>query len=298
MNNKFFAHAEAFVTVVRCNSITLAASELKTTKSNISQRLADFEAHLDLKLLRRTTRKMELTPAGERLYQTCAKAVDATMIAAAEIGHEHQTNTQPAGRVTISGSSAYLTSIIIPIIRPFLQSYPDIEPIFIGSDRRVDFAAEDIDIGYRIGPVRTESFLATPAPPLERQLCASPEFLRMYELIKHPKDLALLPCIQREQEKPLWRFQRGEDTASHQITDPAITVNIVEMARAAVINGLGLCVLASAVIEQDIRDGQLQQVLPEWKISPIPVTLLCRQSRLIKPQVRALHKFLTSQLNG
>jgi len=296
MNNRFFAHAEVFVTVVRCKSMTAAAVELQTTKSNISQKLSDFEALLDLKLLHRTTRQMKLTPAGERLYQTCAKAVDATIVAAAEVGHTYKTIAHPAGKVTISGSSAYLTSTIIPIIRPFLQDYPEIKPVFIGSDRRVDFAVEDIDIGFRIGPVRTGNYLATPAPPLERILCASPQLLQTQNPIKHPKDLASMSCILREQEKPQWQFQRGKKTVKYQITTPALTVNIIEMARAAAINGLGFCVLASSVIEQDLHEGHLQHVLPEWKVSPIPVTLLCRHFRLQKPQVNALHKFLVSQL--
>jgi len=296
MNNKFFTYAEVFVAVARSNSITLAAQELKTTKSNVSQKLSDLEALLDVKLLHRTTRRMELTPAGVRVLKTCSAAVDTVVKAASELSLTYDHKTRPSGKVTLSGSNTYLSELILPNVRDFLEDYPDINLVLIGSDRKVDFAAEDVDLGIRIGPVAPTKMMSSPLQPLSRILCASPDFLASHAMLQHPRDLAGLAYIAREQEKPVWRLENDTKWHEHHITDPKVTANTVEMAHAAAKNGMGLCVLASIIVESDIRQNRLCRIMPTWEISPIPVTLLWRQSRLLKPQVNLLHKHLISKL--
>jgi len=297
MNNKFFAYAEVFVAVVRCNSITLAAQELKTTKSNVSQKLSDFEALLDLKLLYRTTRRMELTPAGARVFKTCSDAVDAAIIAASTLSLGFNRNIRPQGKVILSGSNTYLTKIVLPNVRGFLEEYRDIKLVLIGSDRKVDFVAEDVDLGIRIGPVEPAQTMSAPLQPLSRILCASPAFLASHKMPQHPGDLAGLTYIVREQEKPVWQLQKGKEIHRHHVTGAKITSNTIETAHAAALNGLGLCVLASVIVESDILQNRLCRVLPEWDIAPLPVTMLWRQSRILKPQVNLLHKHLIARLN-
>jgi len=298
MNNKFFKYAEIFVAVVQCNSITSAAESLKTSKSNVSQKLSDFETWLDLKLLSRTTRQMELTPAGKRVYQICRQSVEATTKAASEIGLKYVSGTQPNGRVTVSGSNIYLTSLLLPRLQLFLEQYPDVNPIFIGSDRKVDFAAEDVDIGIRIGPVLPGNYMATPIRPLKRILCASKDYFSTHDVPAHPRDLAHQSCILREQETPTWQFQNENEIYEHHIRAPKITVNTIELAHAAVKGGLGHCVLATFVVERDIAHQRICRILPDWEILPIPVTLLCKPSRLMRPQVSALHKFLVTEFGA
>ncbi len=298
MNNRFFALAEAFVTVVRSNSITLAAQELKTTKSNISQKLSDFEALLDLRLVNRTTRTMHLTPAGERVFKVCCHAVDATIKTVSELYPKYDVMTRPAGKIILSGSNIYLTCLIVPIVQEFLVEYPDIKLVLIGSDRTVDFVAEDVDLGIRIGPVQSDNLMSTSLQPLQRVLCAGRDFPGVHDMPKHPRDLLSMPCILREQEKPKWHFINGNKTHDHYITDPVLSVNSIEMAHGAANNGLGFCLLARFVVNDDILSGRLSQVLPEWKVSPIPVTLLCRHSRLSKPQVNLFHKYLIAKLGS
>jgi len=297
MNNKFFAYAEVFVAVARSNSITLAAQELKTTKSNVSQKLSDFEAQLDLKLMYRTTRRVKLTPAGARVFKVCSDAVDSTIKAAAELNLTYDLKARPGGKVTLSGSNTYLSKLVLPNVGDFLEEYPDIKLVLIGSDRKVDFAAEDVDLGIRIGPVVLDKTMSAPLQPLPRILCASPTFLASHKMLKHPDDLTGLAYIVREQEKSVWQLQNGKEIHHHHVTKPKITSNTIETAHAAAINGLGLCVLASIIVENDILENRLCRVLPEWDISPLRVTMLWRQSRILKPQVNLLHKHLIARLN-
>lgn len=297
MNNKFFTYAEVFVAVARNSSITLAAQELQTTKSNISQKLSDFEAQLDLKLMHRTTRRVKLTPAGARVFKVCCDAVDKTLEAAAELNLNYVSQTRPSGKVTLSGSNTYLSRLVLPNVQDFLAKNPDIKLELIGSDRKVDFTEEDVDLGIRIGPVAPNRTVSTSLQPLTRILCASPSFLASQAGLQHPDDLAGLAYIAREQENPVWQLRNGAKTCEHHAASPRIRANTIEMAHAAAINGLGLCVLASIVIEDDIQQNRLCRVLPAWDISSIPVTLLWRQSRIIKPQVNLLRKHLIAKLS-
>jgi|GEM_PF-6614009 len=297
MNSKFYAQAEVFVTVVRCNSISRAALELSTTKSNISQKLADLEAFLDVTLIERTTRQMSLTPAGERAYQTCQTAVDETVSAALQIGALAQPDKKPAGRVKVSGSNTYLTCCILPEMPAFHKTHPDVDIVFVGNDRRVDFAAEDVDMGFRIGPLAPTRDKVVPLPPLKRILCASPVLMEQYGAVAHPKDLAGLPCILREQEQPVWPLRLGEKQYEHSIVHAAFRVNTVELSLEGAVQGLGVCLMTELVARDALKSGQVVELLPDWQIAPIPVALVVRGTRLNRPQVQALHQFFKARLS-
>lgn len=295
MNNRFFALAEAFVTVARHRSITEAAAELGTSKSSISQKVSELEALLDVTLLRRTTRKITLTPAGARVFESCLGAVDATEKAAVAIGMVADRAGVPSGSVTLSGSNSYLTRIIMPKLAGFLADYPDIKPILIGSDRRVDFAAENIDLGIRIGPVHTDKYRTKTLAPLKRILVASPELMKTHGELRHPEGLADVPCVLREQEKPEWNMLCGGQAYCHRISTANLVVNTIELSHEAVKRGLGVALLADVIVREDVERGALAQVLPEWAFADIPVTLVSRVSRLGKPAVRMFYQHLVSE---
>ncbi|MCF6305790.1 MAG: LysR family transcriptional regulator [Rhodobacteraceae bacterium] len=296
MNSRFFTLAEAFVAVARHNSITEAAAELRTSKSSISQKVSELEALVDASLLKRTTRKMTLTPAGQKMFETCVNAVDTTAKAAIEAGAVTEPAGPVAGSVTLSGANSYLTRIILPTLPQFLEDFPRVRPILVGSDRRVNFAEENVDLGIRIGPVNSGRNQATALRPLRRILCASPELLHSLGGLPSPDDLADAPCILREQESAEWTMKRGTVTHSHQVSDAKLVVNTIELSHCAARIGLGIALLTEVVVRDDIARGHLINVLPEWVFSDIPVTLLLRRSRMGKTAVRTLHRHLVNKI--
>ncbi len=296
MNNRFFTLAEAFVAVARHNSITEAAAELRTSKSSVSQKISELEALVDASLLKRTTRKMTLTSAGQKMFETCVNAVDATAKAAIEAGAATEPAGPVTGSVTLSGANSYLTRIILPILPEFLGDFPRVRPILVGSDRRVNFAEENVDLGIRIGPVNSGRDQATALTPLRRILCASPELLQSLGGLPCPDDLADAPCILREQESAEWIMKRGATTHCHRVSDAKLVVNTIELSRCAARDGLGVALLAEVIVRDDIARGHLVNVLPEWGFSDIPVTLLSRRSKMGKAAVRMLHRHLVNKV--
>jgi len=123
MNSKFYAQAEVLVEVARLGSMTAAAETLRLSKSNVSHKIAEMESDLDVVLLKRNTRTLELTPAGHRVYDLCVQAVDALQIARVEVGHVHQ-SAAPEGVVSVSGSNLYLSEFIMPSLPSLRDRLP------------------------------------------------------------------------------------------------------------------------------------------------------------------------------
>lgn len=295
MNSRFYAQAEVLVEIVRQGSMTAAAAVLRLSKSNISQKLAELEHDLDSVLLKRNTRSIQLTPAGQRVYDLCVRAVDALQLARGTVSHELQ-NTLPQGTVTISGSNLYLSEFIMPLLPALHQALPLVRVDLTGGDDPVDQRADAVDLRIRVGSTTPEGVKTYPLAPLQRGLCAHRDLLPLSNPIVSPADLSGLPLILRRQEPPEWVFTHAGETATHRVGTPAMFVNSYELCVAAVRAGLGAAVLARAVIQNDLRSGQLVDLLPDWTVTALPVSLVVPLSRLRRPEVMAVARSIVGSL--
>lgn len=296
MNSIFYSQAEVFVEIVRQGSVTGAAKALRISKSNASQKLVDMEKSLDVVLFHRTTRSMRLTPAGQEIFDRCVKAVDSVAFARSEIGFAPATGDL-SGVVNIAGPNIYLTQFVLPNLEPFQKQFPDIKVNLIGSDQPVDQGVNNVDLRFRVGPKDSSGARVYPLKPLDRILCISSKFEAAIKNIEHPSKLEALPAVLRKQEPPVWKFQNAEHSYDYHIQSPRMIVNSYELCVQAVRSGLGMAVIARSVIEEDLVAGSLVELLPAWKLSTIPASLLVRYPRLRKPHVLAtasfLHKHMT-----
>lgn len=295
MNRRFYAQAEALVEIVRHGSMTAAADMLRLSKSNVSQKIADMESDLDAVLLRRNTRAIELTPAGLKVYDLCVKAVDALQLARGEVGHELQSAT-PQGVVGLSGSNLYLSEFIMPLLPSLRENLPLVRIDLVGGDYPVDQRAEAIDLRIRIGKTDTDGVKAYPLAPLERVFCGHRNLRLGAEIPADPSDLPRFPLILRSQENPEWVFRNKSKTTKYHVTNPATRVNSYELCVSAVRNGLGTAILAKAVVQKDMNDGSIIEMLTDWKVDPIPVSLVIPISRLPRREVMAVARYIVSKL--
>ncbi len=294
MNSRFYAQAEVLVEVVRQGSMTAAAAALRLSKSNISQKIAEIESDLDAVLLKRNTRAIALTPAGQRVFDLCVKAVDALQLARGEVGHELQ-STIPQGVVSLSGSNLYLSEFIMPLLPSLRENLPLVRIDLVGCDHPVDQRAEAVDLRIRVGAVDTDGVKAYPLAPLERVLCLHKDLLRDAEVPTDPSGLSGFPLILRSQESPELVLQKTGKTTTQRIANPALRVNSYELCVSAVRSGLGAAVLAKAVVQKDMNDGSIVELLPRWKIDPIPVSLVVPISKLRRPEVLAVSRYIVSR---
>lgn len=294
MNSKFYAQAEVLVEVVRQGSMTAAAAALRLSKSNISQKVADMESDLDIVLLNRNSRSIQLTPAGQKVYDLCVNAVDSLHHAIGEVGHKLQ-NKAPQGVVTISGSNLYLSEIIMPLLPNLYEIFPLVRIDLVGGDYPVNQRAEAVDLRIRVGAVDTGGMKTYPLAPLERVLCGQREFLHETEIPADPSDLSGFSFILRTQENPEWVFGKSDKTIKCHVAAPVLRVNSYELCVSAVRAGLGVAVLAKAVVQNDINDGSIKELLPAWTVDPIPVSLVIPKSRLRRPEVIAVARYIVDK---
>lgn len=292
MNNKFHAQAEVFVETVRQGSMTAAAAALRMSKSNVSQKIAEMEGDLDRILLKRNTRSIALTPVGKQVFEACVEAIDALQNARNTVGFQ-LSDPSPQGVVNISGSNLYLSKFILPILPELKRAFPKIRIDLTGGDQPLNQRAEAVDLRIRVGNVSTEGARKYKLPPMERILCAHPSLLSPDQNLQDPNCLANLPIILREQENPNWEFLDAKGPVTYQVSDPAMRVNNYELCVAAVQAGFGAAILTKAVVGPDIDAGNIVTLLPDWKISPIPVALIVPLSRLRRPEVKAATQFIT-----
>ncbi len=295
MNSKFYAQAEVLVEVVRQGSMTAAAAVLRLSKSNVSQKIAEIETDLDAVLLRRNTRAIELTPAGTRVFDLCVKAVDALQLARGEVEHELQ-SAVPQGVVSLSGSNPYLSEFIMPLLSGLREHLPLVRLDLVGGDYPVDQRAEAIDLRIRIGNTDADGVKTYPLAPLERVFCGHRSLRHGAGIPADPSDLSGVPLILRSQENPEWVFRNKNKTTKYHVTNPAMCVNSYELCVSAVRSGLGSAVLAKAVVQQDMNDGSIIEMLTDWKVDPIPVSLVIPISRLRRPEVMAVARYIVGQL--
>ena len=295
MNSRFYAQAEAFVEIVRQGSMTGAAAALRLSKSNVSQKLSEMEADLDVVLLGRNTRAIELTQAGQRVFDLCVKAIDALHLARGEVKHELQ-SAAPQGRVTISGSNLYLSEFIMPLLPELRARLPRVQVELMGGDKPVDQRADGVDLRIRVGATDTDGMKTYPLPPLERVLCGHKDLPIGDPRPGNPGDLDELPLILRSQEAPDWVFRKGGKTETYSVRNSALQVNSYELCVSAVRAGLGAAIVAEAVIQKDMDGGSVVEFLSDWKIEPIPVSLVVPISRLSRPEVMAVAQGIVGSL--
>lgn len=291
MNSKFYAQAEVFVEIVRQGSMTAAAATLRLSKSNVSQKLAEMESDLDIALLKRNTRSIQMTSAGRKTYDLCVQAVDALQHARGEVGQKLN-QAEPQGVVTISGSNLYLSEFIMPLLSDLKERFPLVRIDLVGGDHPVDQRAEAVDLRIRVGAIDAAGVKTYALAPLERILCGHQDLVRA--ALTEPSSLSAVPLILRDQEKPEWSFRRGDNTATFTVTKPALHVNSYELSVAAVRAGLGAAVLAKAVVQGDLASGSLTELLPDWDIDPIPVSLVIPNARLRRSEVMAVARYITN----
>ncbi len=293
MNNSFFAGSETFVAVVRHGSITAAAKALRLSKAAVSQRLSLFEESLGLALLQRTTRAHRLTMAGERVFDACVDAIDAVdeartrlMLDARDVG----------GRLAIAGPSTFLSRVLVPVIAAFQQRYPKVDVALRGADWALDFAAEDIDIGFRIGPVKSRQLVYDELFTSTRVLCATRKFVeRCPHRLRTPKDLERAQCVIHVPSGRVWHLQNSRSSQEESVTPTqTTTVDTIELALSLVDQDGGIALLPEFLVRQQLEAGPLTRVLAGWVSPAQPVHLVCSRARAFAPQVVAFRSFLAT----
>lgn len=291
-----FEDMQTFVRVVDAGSISAAAEQLGVAKSAVSRRLSELEARLGVQLLRRTTRRLNLTDSGRGFYDRCRRILADLEEAEAAVSQAHATLR---GRLRVAAPLSFGLRHLGPAITEFMREHPQVDFDLDFNDRQVDLLAEDIDVAIRIARLEDSSLIARQLAPSRRVLCAAPAYLARHGAPLGLDDLARHECLRYAYQTSgeRWRFH-GPGGERHARIGGRLRVNNGDALLQAAIGGLGIALLPSFICGESLRAGLLAQLLPEWnERSDADVYAVYPASRNLSLKVRAFVDFLAERFS-
>lgn len=295
MNSGIFELISTFVRVVELGSFTGVATERNSTQPTISRQISALEYYLKVRLINRTTRKLELTEQGQIFYpHATALLINLDQAKAAVFRGKDDVS----GTMKVTGSVAFTRIQIVPRIKRFLDKWPDLSVDFMLEDRLVDLLEEDIDLGIRIGHVTDPTLTAIPITEMRRITIATPEYLEKHGTPEHPRDLIGHDCIVYSGLKNAdeWLFEDADNSETIRVKiSGRIRTSTADIMGAAVLNGNGIAVAPNWAFTGEINSGSLIRILERFEPSPLPINLVHPSRRLVTPRMRAFIEFLINE---
>ncbi|WP_371346204.1 LysR family transcriptional regulator [Ancylobacter sp. IITR112] len=278
-----------FALVAQERSFRAAADRLGVTRSAVSQTIGRLEATLGLALVRRTTRSVSLTEAGERLNAALAPAL-ADITAAVENAGAHA--GQPRGQLRLAVSSIAERFLAGPLLAGFAAAHPGIQLDVTVTDAEFDIVAEGFDAGVRLGEVIEQDMIAVPVSGEQRQIVVgAPAFLARAGAPAHPRDLAGFRCIGWRPAPKVapYRWEFTEDGRDFAVAvAPEITTNDMALMVKLAVAGAGLTCGMEETFRPFLARGELVEVLGAYCPPFAGFYLYYPSRRNLAPKLRAL----------
>ncbi|KIQ31759.1 LysR family transcriptional regulator [Variovorax paradoxus] len=287
----------AFRTVVDAGSITAAAEQLGHTVSGISRALSRLEQKLDTTLLRRTTRRLELTEEGAAFLQRTRAILDAIDDAEEQMAARRE---QPAGRLRVNAASPFMLHAIVPLVPEFRKLYPQISLELDTDDLPIDLLERRTDIAIRIGPLRDSTLHARPLGTHRLRVLASPAYLEAHGKPRKVTDLADHALLGFTQPESLNRWPlRGENGihGDEWPIAPTLAASSGETLRQLALAGAGIVCLADFMTAADRASGALVQVLAKETVDVRqPVNAVYYRNTQLSARITSFLDFLTQRM--
>lgn len=274
----------AFLISVRLGSFSAAARDIGTTPSVVAKRVDQLEYRLGHTLLRRSTRKLDLTEDGARLLPRCLTLLAEFDEMAADRGR----NTLLEGKISmrIAGPAAAL--LLAPIVASFLEQHPAIELDIQHSNLLTNPLEDRCDIAIGMRSQSYQSILDVALAPYPRVACASPAYLESFGHPGHPRELALHHCLGQSSTGFEWRFSGPTGEVMVPVR-PQISSNSSIYLREAALHGLGIAILPHFLIAEDLKAGRLVDIFRNH--APIEMWL-----KALVPEHRAREPLIAKML--
>ncbi|WP_122614103.1 LysR family transcriptional regulator [Pseudomonas viridiflava] len=284
-----FDAMQAFARVVETGSFTKAADTLHMSKTSVTQLVQQLEARLRVKLLNRTTRKVNVTADGaayyERVIQLLADMDDAetSLSSAAAL---------PRGRLRVDVPSPFASLLLMPALPAFHARYPDIQIDLGASDRVVDLVRENVDCVLRGGEITDQSLIARRVGDLRLGIYATPGYLQRMGTPDHPKDLEnshhrIVGYLWARTGKALpYAMHRGEESV-HVHGRYVLAVDDGNAYLAAGLAGMGVIWLPDYMVRPHLGSGDLMPLFEDWRMDSMPMYVAFPPNRHVSVKVRA-----------
>jgi DNA-binding transcriptional LysR family regulator len=285
-----------FVRVVDRRSFTQAAHDLGIPRSTATQVIRQLERRLGVALLLRTTRTVRPTLDGEAYYRRCL-----AILGDVDEAEGAFRDAAPKGRLRIEVQGTLARHFLLPALPQFLSDYPEISIAMSEGERWVDIVQEGVDCVLRYGILKDSELIARRVAMLDRITVAAPSYLDRFGWPQTPDDLARhhavgLRSITTGTLIP-FEFEAAEGVRSVEMDGP-LSVTGTESLLDAVVLGLGLTQMPVFHIARDLASGRAVQVLADYAVPPVPVSLVYPPNRQLSSRVRLFMDWTAEQFSN
>ena len=258
-----------FVRVAQLGSFSRAAKSMGMPVSTVSRKVQELEARLGVSLIKRTTRKLNLSERGLRFYESCAPHLQC--LEEAEAGLTDSRGTLE-GPLHVTAPAALGRGQFIEFISGFSSRHPKVQIELTITNQFVDLVATQVDVAIRFGELTDSGVIAKRLGASRRVLVAAPQYLTKRGRPRSPRDLPAHDCVLflGKTEGTEWRLQNGARRVRVRVAGPVVSNNFESVNEFAG-RGHGVALLPEPYALAGVGDGSLERVLPRWTSAPIPV---------------------------
>lgn len=263
---------EVFVRAVECGSFVSVAEEKNLSAQMVGKHVRGLETLLGTKLLNKSTRHQNLTPAGEQYYRRC-KNILAELHAAEE--DIHRTLNEPCGKLTVASGVNFGISRLAPIMARFHNDYPKMNIDVCLSNHSIDLLKDGYDIIFLDHNQVSDSLIAKKIRSYSMVVCASPRYLERFGIPQHPKELVDHQCLQSSSSKHTqqWQFIDGDTFYSPAISS-RLMINSGQAMLNAALEDAGITLQPIFQVADALKNGQLVQILAQYPLQKIDLYMI------------------------
>ena len=290
-----FQAMTVYVKVVEAGSMTAAALQCEMSTTMVGNHLKALEQRLGVRLLNRTTRRQRLTEFGAAYYQRCLEVLG--LVADSERLAE-QALDEPSGTLRITAPLTFGTERLAPALSEFSLHNPRVKLDVMLTNRRPDLLENGLDVAFRLGELEASNLIARPLIDYTLTMCASPAYLARRGTPQIPEDLQHHDCLSfaypagddwHSVEKE-WRLAGPDGDVLVAVSGPMLINSSAGLHQAAR-TGMGIVMLPDALVEQDLKDGKLLALMPDYCPPSRPMNLMYAQDRYRLPKLRRFVDF-------
>ncbi|MEZ5824179.1 MAG: LysR family transcriptional regulator [Geminicoccaceae bacterium] len=280
-----------FMAVVEVGSMSGAGRRHRVSPAVVSHRMMQLEQHLGVRLLNRTTRKVQVTEHGRIFYESSRDVIDALDAAEASVS---EAATQPKGNLRVTAPLSFGRRFLPSLVAGFRNDFPDVSVRLRLSDHLIDLLGEGVDCAIRLASLEDSSLIQRKIATCRRVLCASPAYLERNGTPKEVDDLLQHQCLLLRfpgSRQFRWSLHTGEGLRTLQVQG-ALDADDGDVLTEWALLGLGITMKPVFEIAGHLREGRLVPILADAPPEPVSLAVLYPHRRLLPAKVKVFAEFM------
>lgn len=281
-----------FTKVAKAGSFAAAAKELSLSRAMATKHVMQLENSLGIRLLNRTTRNLNLTEVGVVYLERCQQIlgdIEETELAVTRL------QTEPRGTLKLNATPFFGTYHLAPAIAAYNELYPDVNVELVLQAGHVDLIEEGFDLAIQLDDLHDSSLIARKLGSSQRVVCGSPGYFKKRGIPETPLDLKKHNCLINLSMPPRDQWVFSEPQSDKQTVVKVagtLEANVADALRLAAVCGLGLALLPTYMVGQDLRKHRLQAVLKDYIPAPLEIHAVYPHRKHLSAKVRTFVDFL------